>query len=327
MANNPQVPWTDEQWARVNQVVQEEARRSRVGASFLPLYGPLPASADFIRKEVIPGWDGTWDGPLFLEDRDTLKLATLEVRVALRSAQVADPDLNSAQTLFRRAAAMIARLEDSVIFRGLVYDPPGKKNRVAPPGGFGRVSKEIMNIHGGQPTDGLWGAHGAQGLIVGAPTKGLTQGDVFVRFVSEAIGKVEKDFHLGPFALVLDPIFFLDVQTPSPDLVLPQDRILPFLGGGPLLRTSTLPDNAGVLIALGGAPVELVVAQDLEVQFLQLTEDPYYLFRLREKIALRIKEPEAIVNLYPPVPAGQQPPPPPPPLEETAVAIEPIDED
>ena len=29
MANDPQVPWTDEQWARVNQVIQEEAKRAR----------------------------------------------------------------------------------------------------------------------------------------------------------------------------------------------------------------------------------------------------------------------------------------------------------
>ena len=42
-ANNPQLPWTDEQWARVNQVIQEEASRARVAATFLPLVGPLPA--------------------------------------------------------------------------------------------------------------------------------------------------------------------------------------------------------------------------------------------------------------------------------------------
>ena len=27
---NPQIPWTDEQWARVNQVIQEEAHRARI---------------------------------------------------------------------------------------------------------------------------------------------------------------------------------------------------------------------------------------------------------------------------------------------------------
>ena len=47
--NELQVPWTDEQWARVNQAIQEEVSRARVAATFLPLYGPLPADADFIR--------------------------------------------------------------------------------------------------------------------------------------------------------------------------------------------------------------------------------------------------------------------------------------
>ena len=49
-ANDSQVPWTDEQWARVNQVIQEEASRARVAATFLPLYGPLPADTDFVRR-------------------------------------------------------------------------------------------------------------------------------------------------------------------------------------------------------------------------------------------------------------------------------------
>ena len=51
--DNPQVPWTDEQWARVNKVVQEEASRARIAATFLPLLGPLPGDTDFVRQEVI----------------------------------------------------------------------------------------------------------------------------------------------------------------------------------------------------------------------------------------------------------------------------------
>ena len=46
-ADNPQLPWTDEQWARVNQVVHEEASRARVAATFLPLVGPLPREHGF----------------------------------------------------------------------------------------------------------------------------------------------------------------------------------------------------------------------------------------------------------------------------------------
>ena len=94
---------------------------------------------------------------------------------------------------------------------------------------------------------------------------------------------------------------FLIAQTPDQgSLVLPQDRIIPFLGGGPLLRSSTLDEFGfgGLVVALGGAPVELVVATDMCLQFLQVTADPVFFFRVSEKIALRIREPDAIVQLY-----------------------------
>ena len=82
--------------------------------------------------------------------------------------------------------------------------------------------------------------------------------------------------------------------------MLPQDRIILFLGGGPLFRSSTLPARSGVVVALGGVPVELVVAKDMSLQFLQVTDEPRYLFRVREKIALRIKEAKAIATLVEP---------------------------
>jgi len=100
--------------------------------------------------------------------------------------------------------------------------------------------------------------------------------------------------------VVLDQAYFTAVQTPnSSSLVLPQDRIIPFLGGGPLLRSSALPDRSGVVMALGGAPVELVVATDMSLNFLQVTTDPMFVFRVYEKVVLRIKEPDAIVALKP----------------------------
>ena len=49
MPYDPQVPWTDEQWARVNATIQEEAARARVAATFLPLVGPLSPDTDFVR--------------------------------------------------------------------------------------------------------------------------------------------------------------------------------------------------------------------------------------------------------------------------------------
>jgi uncharacterized linocin/CFP29 family protein len=119
-----------------------------------------------------------------------------------------------------------------------------------------------------------------------------------VAAISAAIGQLEADGHFGPFAVVLDQNYYREVQTPrAAGDVLPQDQIIPFLGGGPLLRSTTLPANNGVVVALGGAPVELVVAADMSLQFLQVTTDPRFMFRVREKIALRIKEAAAIVYL------------------------------
>ena len=123
-------------------------------------------------------------------------------------------------------------------------------------------------------------------------------GDALVGAVSDAIGRLEGHGRFGPFAVVLGQQLFLIAQTPNVgSLVLPQDRIIPFLGGGPLLRSSTLNANSGVVVALGGAPVELVLGTDVSLQFLQITARPSFLFRVREKLALRIKEIDAIVRL------------------------------
>ncbi|MET4177095.1 putative linocin/CFP29 family protein [Bradyrhizobium sp. LA6.1] len=325
--DNPQVPWTDEQWARVNKVVQEEASRVRIAATFLPLLGPLPGDTDFVRQEVItqvapPNW-AAWAAPpppfppptispvpppiiLGIQDKRVIQLATLQVRVPVRGAQMADPEMTSVLALFRRAASVLARLEDAVVFRGLVPDLafPGQ-NRFAPPINVGPAPPQrLWEITGGEPSRGLWtiplGFPPAPQVDIAAEPQ-TTRDARLVVGIARAIGLLEAQGHFGPFAVVLDQALFLVAQTPSPALVLAQDRILPFLGGGPLLRSSTLnvtPAVAnGVVVALGGEPVELVIATDVCVQFLQVTAEPNFVFRVCEKMALRIKEHDAIVQL------------------------------
>jgi uncharacterized linocin/CFP29 family protein len=341
MANDPQVPWTDEQWARVNQVIQEEAKRARVAATFLPLYGPLDADADFVRKQdilyaefgatreaaaaeadrALQDYRDAMAAPpnyadalaaqeryartqailgrerLGIDDRDTIRLATLQVLVPVRNAQMADPEMTSVLALFRRAANVVARLEDAIVFRGLRQLGGG----FAPPAGTVGLPG-IWQITGALRTEGLWSLTGTRGWFPVSATPDTLRGHAIVRAVSGAIGDLERNGHFGPFAVVLGQGLFLVAQTPDVgSLVMPQDRIIPFLGGGPLLRSSTLDaldGFSGVVVALGGAPVELVVAADMSLQFIQVTNDPVFIFRVYEKIALRIREPEAIVQLY-----------------------------
>jgi uncharacterized linocin/CFP29 family protein len=281
--NDSQVPWTDEQWARVNQVIQQEASRARVAATFLPLFGPLPASTDFVRSERI----SYGSRKITIDDTDTRKLPTLQVKVYVRGAQMADPEMTSVLALFRRAANVLARLEDAVIFNGQHAADRGP----AGPSGL----PEIWEILGGQGTRGLLASDPEPQTKVEVSATG---GESLVAGVSRSIGILESKGHFGPFAVVLGHELFLAVQTPSEgSLVLPQDRIIPFLGGGSLLRSSTLPADKGVVVALGGAPVELVVATDVSLTFLQLTTDPIFVFRVFEKMVLRIKEADAIIAL------------------------------
>jgi uncharacterized linocin/CFP29 family protein len=298
-----QVPWSDEQWARVNSVIQEEANRARVGAAFLPMVGPLPPDTDFVRRETILVRPPVPPPPraLAIEDRTTIQLATLQVLVNLRGAQMADSDLTSALALFRRAANVLARLEDAVVFLGLrgPFGVAGRFRAGAPgigvPPGIG-VIQQVGQIPNGEPNRGLWNPlQNAVRVRVG----GVINGDTLVRGVSQSIGQLEGRGYFGPFAVVLGERFFEIAQTPAAGLVLPQDRIIPFLGGGSLLRCSALPRRSGVVVALGGAPIELVVATDMTLQFLQLTTDPVFYFRVFEKIVLRVKEPGAISAIKP----------------------------
>ncbi|MFZ0210106.1 MAG: encapsulin, partial [Roseiarcus sp.] len=119
--NYPQVPWTDEQWALVTQTVQKEASRARVAATFLPLFGPLPPDTDFVRADKLEYKDSPEPKPpkrISVDDKAILLLATLYVKVWLRGAQMEDPNLTSALLMFRRAANVLARLEDAIVFRG-----------------------------------------------------------------------------------------------------------------------------------------------------------------------------------------------------------------
>ena len=72
-------------------------------------------------------------------------MATLQLNVRLRGEQLADPEMTSVLTLFRRAANIIARLEDALVFNGFDgYDPDDRGKRCpALPYGAPNVGEQI----------------------------------------------------------------------------------------------------------------------------------------------------------------------------------------
>lgn len=295
-SNDPQLAWTDDQWNTVQAAVDEAARKARVASSFLPLVGPLSPSATTVpampmKDQELPQPEHG-EGPLRLEvdEHEVLRLATISANVYLKNSEATEPELASATAMFARAADVIARVEDAVVFNGLPEQDlaafPAAERVPTFADGTPAVQPLIYKVHGGTPNPGLLGS----GL--GEPVE---VGDI-VTAVVDAVERLEARGHYGPFACVLGDDLFLRANTPSRSLVLPSDRIMPFLNG-PLLRSSTVPREKGLVVALAGNPIDLVVATDITVKYLQLTIEPRYVFRVYERIALRVKQPGAVCAL------------------------------
>ncbi len=273
----PRLPWTDEQWTTVQRIVQDAAGRARVASAFLPLVGPLLPG-----QTTVPALTMDSD-TLETDDETTFPLTTIACNVELTTQQAEDPELAVARLKLARAAERIGGIEDQLVFN----HAHGANARAEVPDPWS-VS--------GHPRIGLLNAALSQ-----KPIGRIKEGDVdsqqLVKAIAAGIEGLESRRHYGPFACVLGRDLFLAANSPADSMVFPSDRILPFLEGGPLRRSSVLPADRGLIVALAGSPVDLVVASDVHVKFLQITLEPRYILRVSERFVLRIKQPEAICRL------------------------------
>ncbi len=315
--------WTEEHWNRICSAVTEEAQKGRVAAQMLPLVGPeAPSTIAVSSYRLMFGATPAAPAPLRLEvDSDPdLAITRIAVNVQLRTSEISDPDLTAAMVMFRRAANYIARLEDALIFGGR----PLPNTLLAGP--FPFTPPQVWTVSGARTANGLLqtfngrgalrryaqpsamaGAPAAPAPAAGAPAApapaagappAAPSGEQVINAVINLINQLDAAGQLGPYACALSPSLFAAICTPTNNLVLPRDRILPFLQG-PLVRSSAIANGLGVVVALSASPVEIVVASDIGVRFLQTTEEPRYVFRVSERVALRIKEDSAIGILIP----------------------------
>lgn len=291
MPDDSRLPWTDEQWAMAQRVVQDGARKARVASSFLPLVGPLPdgqASVPALpmRYPEFESYRGEAPRRLEVDDGETLRLTTIACNVYLKTQQAEDPDLASAKQMLGRAADVIGRLEDAIVFNG--QPGPGE----APEIDDEPVVPQIYTVRNGQERPGL--VTGEPGEVVEWQDEANGYSESLVSAVVGAIQSLEGRGHYGPFACVLGHQLYRAANTPSrSSLVLPSDRIMPFLDGGPLRRSSVVPTDRGVVVALAGSPIDLVLASDVHVRFVQLSIEPRYVLRVSERFVLRMKQPDA----------------------------------
>ena len=121
---------------------------------------------------------------------------------------MADPDLTSALQMFRRAANIVARLEDAMVFQGQADVDQGPSDANATKG-----LPNIWGITGGSKCDGLLQAARRNQVAYAKPFNGSSDEARFlVHEVSARIGDLESKGHLGPFAVVLGETLFSDAQ-------------------------------------------------------------------------------------------------------------------
>jgi hypothetical protein len=300
--------WTEEHWNRICTAVTEEAQKGRIAAQMLPLAGPEDTSTVAIPNFTLQFAPNAPPPPLRLavNSDPSLHITSLAINVPLRTHEVSDPDLSAALVMFRRAANYLARLEDLLVFGGR----PLPNTLLVPRVPFAPLP--VWTVTGDGTADGLllaYSGFGPQRRFTRisamappppAPPAGVAPnaGERVINAVIDSINKLDAAGQLGPYACALAPDLFAAICTPTPNLVLPRDRILPFLQG-PLVRASAIFKGFGVVVALSANPVELVVASDINVRFLQTTQEPRYVFRVSERVALRIKEHRAIGILFP----------------------------
>jgi hypothetical protein len=243
-----------------------------------------------VYEAVNSGERGEAEQRLEIDDAKTLPLTRIACNVYLKTQQAEDPDFASAKQMLSRAADVIGRLEDAIVFNG---QPDADQ-----PPSYTRGIPKVYTVRGGGKHHGLLSAADCE-VTVALPKKdgnkkGRKGGDEVVRAVIDAIQGLERRGHYGPFACVLGHSLYEAANTPSRgSLVLPSDRIVPFLDGGPLRRSSVVPPGQGVVVALAGSPIDLVVAGDVHVSYLQLTLEPRYVLRVSERFVLRMKQPDA----------------------------------
>jgi len=276
---------TDDQWTKIRQIVHDEALRARVAASFLPLYGPLPGDATTVPTDSLSYPGAAPNQRIDVDDFTPIRVATVSVNVFIRNHMLADPELMAATIMFKRAANIVARIEDAIIFRGrnAANTPPTPRTDTLP---------QVFRVTGSDFYPGLIDHAPVNSLL----PAGAVGPAVFAALV-RAINILETAGYCKPFACILADDLFAEIYTPiAASMVLPADSIPPLLNG-PLLRSSTLDPGTGLVVSLQGNPVEIVVANDISVRYLQAREDGEHVFRVSERFVLRVKDNSAVVRL------------------------------
>src|SRR6266487_2511631 len=301
--------WSQDIWNHIDQAVHDEAKRTKIAAQFLPLYSAemdaRTIQSDAVNSQTIP--------LLTVNEEAETPLLESWTEFALTKQQYEQEEhLMTAVTLAINAVNKLSRAEDLLIFQGTA----GIADDL--------FQTQTVNLRGSQRDDtGRFGSRiSIVGLLPSAPDNQVIRIDPTEtnndpsqnRYGENTFGAVARGYsilqrrHYGRDALVLPTNPFADTWAPlKTTLIMPADRIKGLVGDR-FYSTSTLPNDfgltdrrpiepQGLLVALDGNTMDLVMGMDPTTAFMQLDGEGLYRFRVFERFTMRLKDPQAVVRL------------------------------
>jgi hypothetical protein len=281
--------WTDEQKQMAQTAVMERFALNAVSKQFVP--------------EVPVDWTETtvrWNRYDFqrgmVNDCETLGLFEPYAFVPLSRAQGDETSLQRAMTTMNRAASVLARWHDVLIFSGFDLKINPKPPRIEMP------PCEPMPIGMRQAAIQAETEEKSKPILVDS----RHANESLVSAAYAAVLKLEERGYYSDYHLVLGQDLWAALNNPNEGaLVLPRDRIEHTLKGGGFYRTTTIPSDEALMVSLDGPTLDCVSAsqssEQPRMEFLRTQADErgeeIYLLRIRERFAPRIRENQAIVRL------------------------------
>lgn len=255
-------PLTPEQWAAIDTMVNRTAAAILTGRRIASLYGPLGFGA-----YVVPLYSYTHEGgAIHARLQRQLPLTTIEhdFTITVRDLEQFNSGLPFDLTPAAAAAAACAYAEDKLIL-------------------YGDAERGV---------DGLLTVKGTHKLALG----NWDEPGAAVQAVGQAVAHLMAEGYFGPFAALLHPIRLVQLQRVYGGRGILESEILERQLGGGLYASPVMPMDQVLILSTQPHYLDIAMGQDLVTAYVETTNLEHR-FRVLETLALRIKQPQAIVIL------------------------------
>ena len=283
------VTWSADVWQGITDAVIQEVHKVKVGQKVFPTT-MLDGDPTELQDQAIDFAN------LSIREGRTKQFVEIYQEFPLTSTQVMKEAVDkTCQTLSRMAAKTLALAEDIVLFQGL----NGKLDGV-------HLDQVEAAEHGllGEASPG--NADDVDPRRVSVPIEvnplkparpGVVYGENVFSAVVAGIAKLVSKGQAPNYALFLPTRVYADTFVPPSNgsLITTADRIKPLVEGG-FYGTGTLPDNRGLLVALGGDPTCLFMGREANTEF-ERKQGREYIFRVSERFNFIERDPRSLVEL------------------------------